>query len=204
MAPYKRQTILNLFKLIYIIVMVFMLSALILSRQNNTMLFFFNRGGKLFGDGALLSFIVTLLPGIGERFGIRNIFLSIIKIYRRQVGILMYLFALLHVVLSKIIITVSFGELSNLSIFEIMGSLSLLILFSLFLTSNNMSLIRLRLNWYRIHRFTYMGIFFIFLHVSFISFSIWSVLMGLILILQLASFVVSYRKTGSLTGGKPI
>ncbi len=183
--------------------MIFILSALIFSRQNNTMLFFFNRWGKLFGDGALLSFIATLLPGIGERFGIRNIFLSIIKIYRRQVGILMYLFALLHVVLSKIIITASFSELSDLSIFEIMGSLSLLILFSLFLTSNNISLIRLRLNWYRIHRFTYVVMFFILLHVSLQSLSAWSILMAITLILQLVSFVVIYRRTGSFTGGKP-
>jgi len=180
-----------------------MLSALILSRRNNTMLFFFYSRGKFFGEVALLSFIVTLLPGIGERFGIRNIFLSIVKIYRRQVGISMYLFALLHVVLSKVIIITSFKELPKLQVFEIMGTLSLLILFFKFCTTNSISLIRLRINWYRIHRFAYMGMFFIFLHVSLQSLSAWSILMAITLILQLVSFVVIYRRTGSFTGGKP-
>ena len=200
----QRLHILRVFNGICLGIVFFIVAALILSRINDTMLFFFYGWGSLLGKAALVFFITTLLPGMGERLGIKNKVLSIVRIYRRQVGILMYLSALLHVVLSKIITLSSFKELLQPQIFEIMGTLSLLILFFLFITSNTVSLIRLKLNWYRIHRLIYIGMFSIFLHVAFINLSIWSLLMGTVLILQLVSFIVVYKKTGSLTGGKPI
>lgn len=199
----NRQKILSIFKLFYCVLVIFPISAFVFSRLNQSMLLFFFGLGNTLGQFALILYVVTLLPGIGDRLRIKNKILVLLKIYRREVGILMYLLALIHVTLEKLLITTSITELFTLLPFEIMGALSLLVLFFLFITSNTFSLIRLRLNWYRIHRLTYIGMLFIFLHVSLVKFSNWTILMGFVLILQLISFIVVYRRTGSFTGGKP-
>lgn len=199
----NRQKILSIFKLFYCVLVIFPISAFVFSRLNQSMLLFFFGLGNTLGQFALILYVVTLLPGIGDRLGIKNKILVLLKIYRREAGILMYLLALIHVTLEKLLITTSITELFTLLPFEIMGALSLLVLFFLFITSNTFSLIRLRLNWYRIHRLTYIGMSFIFLHVSLVKFSNWTILMGFVLILQLISFIVVYRRTGSFTGGKP-
>lgn len=199
----NRQKILSIFKLFYCVLVIFPISAFVFSRLNQSMLLFFFGLGNTLGQFALILYVVTLLPGIGDRLGIKNKILVLLKIYRREAGILMYLLALIHVTLEKLLITTSITELFTLLPFEIMGALSLLVLFFLFITSNTFSLIRLRLNWYRIHRLTYIGMLFIFLHVSLVKFSNWTILMGFVLILQLISFIVVYRRTGSFTGGKP-
>lgn len=200
----NRQKILSIFKLFYCVLVIFPISAFVFSRLNQSMLLFFFGLGNTLGQFALILYVVTLLPGIGDRLGIKNKILVLLKIYRREAGILMYLLALIHVTLEKLLITTSITELFTLLPFEIMGALSLLVLFFLFITSNTFSLIRLRLNWYRIHRLTYIGMSFIFLHVSLVKFSNWTILMGFVLILQLISFIVVYRRTGSFTGGRPL
>lgn len=203
----SRKIILTFFKFVYFGAVIFIISALLLAPLNNTALSLFyamGKSGRFFGDASLLLFVLTLLPGIGERVGMKNKFLSIVKIYRKQIGILMYFFALLHFVLSRAIFIRTLTEFFHFSTFEIMGAASLLILFFLFITSNTASLIRLKLNWYRIHRFIYIGMFSIFLHVALQGLSVWTVLMGLVLIFQIVSFVIIYRKTGSFTGGKPL
>ena len=199
----NRQKILSIFKLFYCVLVIFPISAFVFSRLNQSMLLFFFGLGNTLGQFALILYVATLLPGIGDRLGIKNKILVLLKIYRREAGILMYLLALIHITLEKLLITTSITELFTLLPFEIMGALSLLVLFFLFITSNTFSLIRLRLNWYRIHRLTYIGMLFIFLHVSLVKFSNWTILMGFVLILQLISFIVVYRRTGSFTGGKP-
>ena len=199
----NRQKILSIFKLFYCVLVIFPISAFVFSRLNQSMLLFFFGLGNTLGQFALILYVATLLPGIGDRLGIKNKILVLLKIYRREAGILMYLLALIHITLEKLLITTSITELFILLPFEIMGALSLLVLFFLFITSNTFSLIRLRLNWYRIHRLTYIGMLFIFLHVSLVKFSNWTILMGFVLILQLISFIVVYRRTGSFTGGKP-
>lgn len=200
----NRQKILSIFRLFYCVLVIFPISAFVFSRLNQSMLLFFFGLGNTLGQFALILYVVTLLPGIGDRLGIKNKILVLLKIYRREAGILMYLLALIHVTLEKLLITTSITELFTLLPFEIMGALSLLVLFFLFITSNTFSLIRLRLNWYRIHRLTYIGMSFIFLHVSLVKFSNWTILMGFVLILQLISFIVVYRRTGSFTGGRPL
>lgn len=199
----NRQKILSIFRLFYCVLVIFPISAFVFSRLNQSMLLFFYGLGNTLGQFALILYVVTLLPGIADRLGIKNKILVLLKVYRREAGILMYLLALIHITLEKLLITTSITELFTLLPFEIMGVLSLLVLFFLFITSNTFSLIRLRLNWYRIHRFTYIGMLFIFLHVSLVKFSNWTILMGFVLILQLISFIIVYRRTGSFTGGKP-
>jgi len=188
----------KIFKIIYLLLVVFVILAIIFSRLDSNLLFFFGGLGNLFGQGSIVIYILTLLPGIEERLTSKKKFFSIIRIYRRQLGIIMYLFALMHFIFIKVIFAKNFGNLLAQNIFEGMGSFAVFIFLLLFITSNNLSVSRLRLYWYRIQRLTYIGMFFIFFHVALLGFSIWTVLMGLIIILEILSFVAVYIKTGSL------
>ncbi len=200
----KRSVIIFVFKIIYFLLVIFVISAFLFSNFSNKYLLFFNSYGVYFGKGALVTFIITLLPGIGERLMIKNQFLSILKIYRRYLGILMYILAIAHTALVKILFLTSLKDLFSNYTFEIMGSVASLILFFLFITSNNISVSYLRINWYRLHRFIYLAMFFIFLHVALQRLSIWTILMGLLIILQIISFATVYRRTHSFTGGRPL
>ena len=200
----KRQKILGIFRVVCWLLVVFLIIAFVLSRFNQTTLFFLFGLGNTFGTFSLLAYVTTLLPGIGDRLGVKNKILVLLKIYRREVGISMYFLALIHVTLEKLLIITSVKELLTLLPFEIMGTLAILICFFLFITSNTVSMVWLKLNWYRIHRLTYIGMFFIFLHVALVKLSIWTLLMGFVLMLQLISLIVIYRRTDSFTGGGPI
>lgn len=199
----NRQRILNTFTILYWLFVPFLFISVFASRINDSVLLFIFSIGSFLGKIALILFITTLLPGIGERFGIQNKLLALLRIFRREIGILMYITAITHVTLAKLVITTSFKELLMPMPFEIMGSLSLFILFFLFITSNTFSQVKLRLNWYRIQRLAYIGMFLIFLHVAFLKLSIWTVLMGILIIVQAASFIALYKRTKSFTGGKP-
>lgn len=200
----KRTLIIFVFKIIYFLLIIFTISAFLFSRFNNRYLLLFNSYGIYFGKSALITFIITLLPGIGERLMIKNQFLSILKIYRRYIGILMYIFAVAHIALVKIFFLTSLKDLLFNPTFKIMGSVASFILFFLFISSNNISLSRLRINWYRLHRLIYIAMFFIFLHTALQRLSIWTILMGLLIILQIISFAIVYKRTNSFTGGRPV
>ena len=165
---------------------------------------FFYSLGRVFGQLSFLTYLITLLPGIGDRFELKNIILSTLKIYRRYIGILMFLFAVVHVYIVKYLFSTSLKSLLPQATFEVVGVIAFSIFLFLFFSSNNISMIKLKIWWYRIHRFTYLAMFFIFLHVSLVRFTIFSVLMIFIIILQVISFLAVYKRTHSLTGGKPI
>jgi len=160
--------------------------------------------GKIAGNVALLLYIITLLPGIGARLGIQNKWFSLLRLYRRKIGIIMFLTAGAHVICTKLIFIQKLSDLLPQGTFEIMGMLAIECLLLLFLTSNNFSIKKLRIWWFRIQRLTYFALFFIFLHVALIKLSVWSVLMGVTVVLQLTSFFVAYKKTHSFISGRPI
>ena len=114
----------------------------------------------------------------------------------------MYFFALIHFAFIKVIFLNNFNDFFPRNTFEITGSIALFILFFLFITSNNLSVRRLRIYWYWIQRLTYLSMFFIFFHVALIDLSIWTIFMGLVIILEVISFIVIYIKTGSLISKK--
>lgn len=144
------------------------------------------------GKVALVLYIVTLIPGIVMRFAIRNKVVSLLIIFRRYIGITMYLFAMIHFSFVRIIgLFPNVLQNLNFSVFELFGIAAAVLLFFLFITSNEISLRRLNHLWYKIHKLTYIGMWFIFLHVAVQRISIWTILMGIILSLQVLSFIYS-------------
>ena len=124
-----------------------------------------------FGLLALGLFIVTLIPGILQRFKL-NLFLSMsIVLFRRHIGVLMYLLALLHSMYLSTIPVIMSGKfgIAIPSQHEVYGSLSILILLPVWLTSNDVSQRFLGRFWKTLQRLTYFASIFIFLHVSLIN-----------------------------------
>lgn len=138
---------------------------------------------NFFGQISLLSYILTLLPGIATRFKIILLPLTVLRLYRRHIGISMYLFALSHMILS--------GVLFSQEPFIFFSQIAMIILFILFITSNNFSQTKLNQLWFKIQQLTYFSMFFIFLHVSLLKFGTSSVLLILFAIIELLSFLYS-------------
>lgn len=123
------------------------------------------------GQVALYLFLSTLIPGILKRFKVLPLFSASIILFRRHLGILMYSLALFHsMYLSTIPMLMTQGfNIKSLSTHEVYGSLAVLILFPVWLTSNDYSQKKLGKFWKTTQRLTYIAIIFIFLHVATVS-----------------------------------
>ena len=124
-------------------------------------------------------------------------------LYRRHLGISMFLLAFIHQSLSRVLpIIVRFGigpELMNAAPYELMGTLTLALLFPLWITSNDVSMKILGKNWKRLHALTYVALFFLFLHVVLLS-SNWALPGILFLGLEVLSWVVFWNRKRNIPG----
>lgn len=163
-----------LFWIVYVLLVIIIL----LSFGNPSIARLSNAFGKL----AVLTYILTLIPGVAKRFGLNFYIVSIILLYRRQIGILMFLLALTHMILS--------GMFLSSQPFVIVGTIAMFILFLLFITSNNFCVKVLSKNWHTLQQLTYVAMFFIFLHLILVRFS-WS---GLLLLIVMIAELFSFTK----------
>lgn len=148
-----------------------------------------------FGRVALVLLGVVVLPGILGRFGIEIPITRIITAYRRQFGILVFLFAFSHATLVRTLPKL-LGIIPTipLVVFETFGVLALTILFFMFFTSNNLSVKTLGKNWKRLHRFIYLALWLLVLHTGLQRISIWSVFIFAFATLEIASLIYYYLK----------
>lgn len=191
-----RAQIIGYFKVFYyLLVAIILLGGLSIYSRNQFFLPFYN-WGIWCGRIALVLYCITLVPGMTKRFGIQHKLISIIRIYRRYIGISVFLFALTHASFVRLILFLPQTITLQGPLFVTFGLLSLLMLFCMFLTSNDLSQTRLGIWWYRLHWLTHIIMITVFLHTFLQRMSIWSVLIGIFVLAQLASFAVSYsRKT---------
>ncbi|MEA5553910.1 ferric reductase-like transmembrane domain-containing protein [Anabaena cylindrica UHCC 0172] len=123
---------------------------------------------NLLGFISLLSYILTLLPS-----SIRAVFPQIKKAkitiyllkYRRRLGIITFLFALVHAILIV--------NKRNLDLFDIQtykisleGTLTLIIFALLAFTSNDWSIKKMKNNWRKLHKLTYIAMFLLLWHIQ--------------------------------------
>lgn len=183
-----KSVIINIFRLVYLLIIVFVFWS-VKEKWN----------GVNFGRTAIVMFVVVLLPGIARRFGVRTITTAIIMLFRRQLGITVYLLSVSHFFLGRVMRRLATGSfsLSSFSLFEIVGFSALLLLTPLFATSNDWSVSKLGKWWRRIHGMIYLVAWLIFFHVALQRFSMWSVIIGSAAVLEIASFLYSsyWKKT---------
>lgn len=150
---------------------------------------FYKLSGTL-GKIALYLFLLTLIPGIFQRFKIFLLESASVVLFRRQIGILTYVLALIHsFYISTIpaIVTNKFGPAFMLQ-HEVYGTIAILILFPVWITSNDISQNTLGRFWKTLQRLTYIALIVIFLHVSLTETSA-AVLAGCVITLEIISWI---------------
>lgn len=170
--------------------------------------------GKLLGSLSLVLFCVTLMPGILTRLKVwTEVSLpvaTLITPFRRNLGILMFITAFVHMSLTTSLPFVAL-ELSQLRtvlplswmgkiayaisvlppplrLFEQVAIIGWILLLPVWLTSNNFAQKKLGKWWKRVQRLTYVAIWFIMGHVALQS-SLWTVVVGAVAVLEVASWV---------------
>ncbi len=200
----RRSQIIFIFKLVYLTQLVLLyLGIHSVLFPTDSQLFYYYLALN-FGRAGLVFYTITLIPGIFRRFGIKHKLISIIMIFRRYFGIAMYLSILIHFFTirgTRMFLTQNFAVLSRPT-FEIMGIGALLLTLPMFLTSNDLSVKTLGVWWKWIHKLTYIIIWFIMLHVILQRVSLWSILISIVLITQIASFLYSFMYKRLLRGQK--
>lgn len=141
---------------------------------------------------ALSSYIATLLPTIlrivfpqTKKSHLRQFLLK----YRRQIGLIAYVFALAHGWLLIVKRNIDFLDLDTYGVY-IQGIATLIIFTLLAVTSNNWSIKKLKRNWKKLHSLTYSAMFLLTWHIWDKMSTHWSFLtpiglIGLIIIISL-------------------
>lgn len=151
--------------------------------------------GKMCGDLAVIFFVLVSVPGIARRFKISHKGITILMIFRRYIGIATYLFALIHAGYVRIIPWIA-GEYGvwPMETSVVFGVVANILLFSLFVTSNDWSITKLGDWWGKIHDLTYVIVWIIFLHLVFFdTFSFWSFLIGITSVAQVSSHIYAKK-----------
>ena len=154
--------------------------------------------GKNMGTLSLILFIITLIPSIIQRFGLAkqlNLIVKLILPVRRQFGILMFMAAFTHYLAMKVIPTLQFKLPPSLPVYQAFGLAAIILTLPLFLTSNNWATRKLKSNWKKLHRLTYIIGWLIFGHVFLISLrsgeglSIQAIAIGIVMVLEIVSLI---------------
>lgn len=161
--------------------------------------------GARLGQLAVLLFCVTLTPGIFKRMGwmtpLTSPVISLLTLFRRHIGILMFLTAGVHQLFNSLIPNyVYFGSFLPplpIPVFQIFGSLSWLLLLPVWLTSNDTSQRFLGKKWKTLQRLTYIAIWFIFAHVALQGETL-AVVIGLVGAFELVSWAIKYQRGSRL------
>lgn len=145
------------------------------------------------GRAAVMMLAVVLVPGILGRFGIQIKVTRVLTFYRRQLGIMTFLLAFTHGMLVRNVARFALGwyPINLAPVFELFGSFALSLMFLLFITSNDASVVRMGPWWKRLHRLVYIIVLLVLFHTLLQRVSTWSILIGVVAILELVSLLWS-------------
>src|SRR3990172_5514033 len=156
--------------------------------------------GRQSATAALIFFWLTLIPGILKRFQLGGRLIPIrtlMVLYRRQMGITMYVFALTHLLWSRFLSIFKIGgNIWLFSPFEIIGLSAFILLTPVFITSNDWSVRMLGRWWRTLHALVYIVIWLLFLHLALQSNLGWKTFITLIMA-ALELFSLIWHKVSS-------
>lgn len=193
------------FKLLYLLLTVLLLLAARSALYMDSLYPSAYQWARMAGEYAVWTYVITCLPGIGRRLGIKHKLLALVMIFRRYFGILMYMLVLIHVTVLRVV-PLLFQGLPWLPRpwFEVFGSVAASMLFLLFVTSNDISTKRLGVWWHKIHQLTYVAMFMILLHLALQRVSQWTVVMAVLCAVQIVSYFVSRRRKAPASVPPPV
>lgn len=196
----NRRLITFIFVAIELLVLALVISTFFLYFSGNgPPLRFLDEVGEKFGTIGFILYIATLLPSLIRKLKLASIqpIGTMLMAFRRHLGILMFVMIFAHqffmMTLSELVlIKFNFSNFSpNLLTHHIAGYIALGILFPLWLTSNDFSVKRMGKWWKFLHRFTYLAMFFIMVHVALVGEPLYVITLSMIGILEI---IVWFRK----------
>jgi len=192
-AAGKSPQIIPLFKYLYLAIIVFLIFGANSYIKKGDVDQSFYTVGVFFGRTAITLLGIVVLPGILGRFGIEIKLTRIITLFRRQLGILVFVLAFSHYQLVRGI-SIYTGQIPLFPrpIFEVIGTSALFLMFFMFLTSNNFSQKTLGKNWKRLHRVVYLILWLLVLHTGLQRISIWSIFIFTFAVLEIVSLAYYY------------
>lgn len=158
----------------------------------------FYRISRESGEYAALLFILVSIPGIARRFRYSHKLIMILMMFRRQLGVLMYLFVLVHALVLRIIPWMTKEIPIVVEPFVLAGSLANMMLIALFITSNDWSVKKFGDWWNKIQSMMYIIVWFIFIHLALIGIGKWTILIGVTSVLQVASHIYAKQRLKTL------
>lgn len=185
----NRGHVITVFKLLYFVFLAILLLGGRVVLLGTSQVSFFSQLAVNFGRLGLVLYILTIIPGMARRFGIQHSLAKLLMVFRRYIGILMYMSVMIHYWLLRGVFMFLQGAPFQFVPFEFAGTLALFFVLPAFITSNNFSVRKLGVWWKRLQKLTYISIGFIFLHIILQEVNGWSIAIGIALGLQLASFI---------------
>ena len=144
---------------------------------------------KSLGVLATILFLLTLIPGIVQRLKLTqlNTIANPLRFSRRTLGVSMFFAALSHYLFGVVFRIIKTGKTPEPQIFFVFGFLALFLSFWLALTSNTFAKQKLGKWWKKLHSFTYLVVWLIFLHTALIEISGISILVLVFALIELYS-----------------
>lgn len=119
---------------------------------------------------SVILFLLVITPGIIKRLELKGLFADIqlvLMTFRRQLGIGMYLTAMMHNLWIRNLSLLQRGlPITPTNLHQTFGTIALLLTSPLFLTSNNFSQKKMGQFWYTLHKLVYLIHWAIFAHVA--------------------------------------
>lgn len=197
-----KKLIITIFRILYALCVVYLVAGTYLYLTNEEWIAPLYDWSLTFAHAAVITFILILIPGMLGRFRIRIQSSFILTIFRRQIGIVMFLFAFIHFYFASFLYRVSAeGQLlSPLPLVQLVAVIALFFLFFLFLTSNNLSEKLLGTKWKWLHRSVYIIMWLLFAHTALHEIDIWTVLLGTTAVLETISLIYDWILSKKMSG----
>lgn len=195
LAAKNRLTLIRLFQIVYVfIALLLFIGGHSIYALDANYPFFYSLGLGL-GKTAIIIYSLTLLPGIAERLGVRHPLFNILMMFRRYLGITMYLLVFTHFwwmlgIHWLFLRTITFP----FPLFEMISFLAFIFLSAMVVFSNDRMERKFGSLWKRVHRITYVVAWLIFLHVALQRMSVWTLIMGGMSVLVVLSWIIFYGK----------
>lgn len=189
----NKQKIVSFFWIIYAIIFIGLIVSLYLQYERKYVLELYIItlwAGRL----AMICFVIVLIPGILRRFSLNFFVKTLIMLFRRQLGLLVYSFAFFHYA-NMSLFPMILGKVAIQSVvipFQVAGTFAFYLLTIMFFTSNDWSVKKLGKWWTRIHRVIYVIAWLLFFHVYWQGKESWSILIGIAAIAETLSLVYFY------------
>ncbi len=160
---------------------------------NELGILYYDLGGK-FGTLAALCFVITITPGIAKRLGIQHKIFNIIQTFRRHFGIMTFLLVLTHYAILRLVPLMTWQGFVVPPLRETLGFVAFVMMFLMFLTSNDFSTHKFGIWWGRIHKLAYIIVWLVFAHVVLEEVGPTSLLVGLYAIAEWGSLLYTKFK----------